>query len=197
MRISDPRLRDLPVFRCSLSTSWTLARELSVEDYLVKPVSRERLVAALRRAGKGAGRRAREILIVEDEPEMASLLAEMVRASSRRYRVRQAGDGAEALALLRERPADVVLLDLLLPRVSGYEVVREMKADAALRDVPIVVVSAKGTHDEAVRARSLDLSRASGLTVGELMGCLRASLDSLLRVGSQDNAPGQLAAPVA
>ena len=201
LRISDARFRDLPVFRCSLSTSRTLARELSVEDYLVKPVSRERLVAALRRAGKGAGKgagkRIREILIVEDEPEMASLLAEMVRASSRRYRVRQAGDGAEALALLRERPADLVLLDLLLPRVSGYEVIREMKSDTALRDVPIVVVSAKGTHDEAVRAKSLDLSRASGLTVGELMGCLRASLDALLRVGSQDNAPERLAAPLA
>ena len=186
---ADPCLRNLPVLTCSLRTSRSIAEELGVAEYLVKPVSRERLTAALRRWGKGA----RDALVVEDDPEMGQLLAGLVRASSRRCRVRRAGDGAEALEELRQKRPDVVLLDLLMPRVSGYEVLRQMKADAALRDVPVLVISAKGAREETVRTSALSLTRPDGLTVGELMGCLQSSLDVLLNVVPPDTAPVQSA----
>lgn len=180
----DPRLRNLPVYTCSLSTARLLATELGVAEYLTKPVSLEHLATALRRHGRGA----RDILIVEDDPEMARLLTEMVGSISRRSRILHAGDGMEALKALRAKRPDLVLLDLLMPQRSGYEIVREMKEDATLRDVPIIVISAKGARDETVRASTLGLSRADGLTVGELMKCLQSSLDALLDVPGEDNA---------
>jgi signal transduction histidine kinase/CheY-like chemotaxis protein len=184
---SGEDLRRLPTFTCSISTPRALAEELGVLEYLVKPVSRSRVLASLRRVGKDV----RDVLIVEDDLEMSRLLSSFVRTRSRRCRVSQVADGAEALARLRERRPDLVLLDLLIPGTSGYEVLRQMRADPALRDVPIVVISGKGDHDEAIVASTLSVSRAEGLTVGELMKCLRGSLDALLNRAPPDSVPAQ------
>ena len=76
-----------------------------------------------------------------------------------------------------------------MPRMDGYQVLAEMRADPALRDVPVVVVTARGTHEETVTAASLSVSRVGGLTVAELVACIRACLDSLL--GSPDDMPAR------
>lgn len=178
---SAPALRGLPVFRCALRTTRMMAKDLGVDAYLLKPVGREHLLSTLRRVGRGA----QEILVVEDDPEMATLLVEMIRSGSRRYRLRQAADGVEALALLREKPADLICLDLMLPKLDGYAVVREIRSDTTLRATPLVVISATGTHDETIRAEDMVITRSGGLSVGELVGCLRASLDVL--PGSSDS----------
>jgi CheY-like chemotaxis protein len=62
-----------------------------------------------------------------------------------------AEDGRQALALLRAEAFDVVLLDILMPDVDGYEVLAQMKADAALRDIPVIVISAVDEMDSVVR----------------------------------------------
>jgi signal transduction histidine kinase/CheY-like chemotaxis protein len=191
--VADPRFRNLPVFTCSLNTRRTLARELGVTQYVTKPISRAELSSIL----NGLGKRTRDVLIVEDEPEMARLLAGMIRITSRRYRIRQACDGTEALMLLREKRPDVVLLDLLLPSVDGYSVLCEMRNDSLLREIPVVVISAKGTGEEAMRTSSLGINRADGLTVGEVMRCLRGSLDALLELSAQSSVPRQTAGPAA
>ena len=186
----DPRLREIPVFHCPLSTPQHLARELGVQAYLVKPVNPERLTTVLRRLG----RRRREILIVEDDPEMARLLTEILTTTWRRVRVRTAADGAEALRLLRERRPDLLLLDLLMPGMSGYEVLRTLRADPALRDLPVVVLTARGAEETPVRAQVLSLSCARGLTVAEMVACLRHSLEAL--TASRPPAP-ETASPAA
>ncbi len=107
----------------------------------------------------------------------------MIRSARPRCRVSRAFSGAEALALMRQRRPDAVVLDLLMPEMDGHEVLERMRADESLADVPVVVVTARGGWSELVTARSLSLSREGGLTVGELMRCLRAGLDSLLCTG--------------
>ena len=79
----------------------------------------------------------------------------------------------------RERP-DIVLLDLLMPGVDGYAVLAAMREDERLRDVPVVVVSAKGAEEESVTAPGLEIVRPGGLTIGELMGCVQAAVDNLI-----------------
>lgn len=80
------------------------------------------------------------LLVVDDEPEINKLVARIFE--KRGYRVIAALDGAEALlAVQRDRP-DLVILDLNLPKIDGWEVCRRLKSDPATRDIPIVMLTA-------------------------------------------------------
>ena len=171
---------DAPVIYCALRTTRTLAHEVGVAEYLVKPMVREQLQAALRRLR----RRIRRVLVVEDDPDMRRMLARMVRAGSRGREVWESADGQEALKLLRIATPDVVLLDLLMPEMDGYTFLERARSEELLPDVPVVVITAKGYEPEAVVASELTITRGErGMTVGELARALRASLNVLLDVG--------------
>jgi two-component system, OmpR family, phosphate regulon response regulator PhoB len=93
------------------------------------------------------------ILVVEDEPDIAALVAYHLTRES--YRVRTAGDGAEALAAVeRERP-DLIVLDLMLPRVSGTDVLRELRGRPELADIPIVLLTARKEEQDRIEGLSL------------------------------------------
>ena len=80
------------------------------------------------------------LLVVDDEPEINKLIARIFE--KRGYRVNSALDGAEALAsVARERP-DLIMLDLNLPRIDGWEVCRRLKGDPATREIPIIMLTA-------------------------------------------------------
>jgi len=66
-----------------------------------------------------------------------------------------AEDGRQALTMLREQPFDLVLLDIIMPELDGYQVLEQMKADAALRDIPVIVISAEQELDSVVKGIEL------------------------------------------
>jgi two-component system sensor histidine kinase ChiS len=82
------------------------------------------------------------IIIVEDEPDTAEMFAEMLRLNG--YRVLSSYGGAAAMALISREKADAVVLDLMMPDLSGLEVLSYMRRDPRLVQVPVVIVSAKG-----------------------------------------------------
>ena len=131
--------RAIPVLVHSVVENRAFGFALGAFEHLVKPVSPEAVVQALRRArilGGGA-----PVLIADDDPDMRRLLARELEAAG--FRTRTARDGAEALeALSRDRPAAVVL-DLLMPEPDGFEVLYRMRDDAALRAIPVVVLTGK------------------------------------------------------
>jgi CheY-like chemotaxis protein len=90
------------------------------------------------------------ILIADDEPT----LRELVRASlDGNYRFAEASDGVVALQLARELDPDVIILDLMLPRLSGLDVLEELRADERLQHIPVLVMTAwNDTYDEALAA---------------------------------------------
>ncbi len=185
VRRVNGHLLEVPLFTCPLRTPRTMAEASGANEYLVKPVSQDDLLASLRRWGNDPQR----ILIVEDDPEMAGLLASMVRSTLRTCQILLAGDGEGALALARQEKPDVILLDLLLPTTNGYQVIHTIRDDPALSAIPIIVVSAKGPTTELVRVQALKLSRVDGLTIGEVMRCLKSSLDQLLHDAGADSDP--------
>ncbi|MBS1149246.1 MAG: phoB-2 [Myxococcaceae bacterium] len=93
------------------------------------------------------------ILVVEDEQDLGDLLAYNLGAAG--HQVQLARTGAAALAKLREDPPQLVLLDLMLPDISGAEVARLIRAEPATARVPIIIVTARG--EEADRVRGLEL----------------------------------------
>ena len=89
------------------------------------------------------------VLIVEDEPPQAEMLSYNLQKEG--YRVMLADDGEEGLLMARESLPDVIVLDWMLPNLSGIEVCRRLRGDAATRDIPILMLTARGEEEDRVR----------------------------------------------
>ncbi len=87
-----------------------------------------------------------KILIAEDEPDIRELVAFMLRFAG--YEVMAAANGEEAVQAATRDVPDLVLMDVRMPRMTGYDACRIMKANPDLRDVPVVFLSAKGQESE-------------------------------------------------
>ena len=173
-----------PVITCWVPAEDEAARQMGVVRYLVKPITREALLSAL----AGLGEDVSNVLLVDDEPDIVRLLSRYMasarRASTQPYRVLRANDGQRALELLRERRPDVVLLDLMLPGVDGFQVLREKNADPAIRDIPVIVISSRDPVGEPVVSNALTVMREGGLSVRDLAACVEA-ISSVLTPSSQ------------
>ncbi len=96
---------------------------------------------------------AKRVLIADDEPNIVTSLEFLMEQAG--YETKVAANGSEALDAARSFRPDVVLLDVMLPLKSGYEVCQQLKSDPATRDIRIVMVSAKGRDIEVAKALEL------------------------------------------
>ena len=116
------------------------------------------------------------VLVVEDEPAQREVLAYNLEAEG--YRVAKAEDGEEALMLVEEEAPDLIVLDWMLPNVSGIEVCRRLKTRAETRGVPIIMLSARS--EEVDRVRGLETGAddyvVKPYSIVELMARVRAQL---------------------
>jgi CheY-like chemotaxis protein len=111
----------------------------------VKPIDHQRLRAVLDGLD-GLRRPDGSVLIVDDDPALREILGSMLAEEG--WRVSTAADGEAALAAVeRERPAAVVL-DLMMPRIDGFEVLQRLRSQPTTRDLPVIVVTAKDLSDE-------------------------------------------------
>ena len=133
----DPELADTPVVMVSGVDDEGQARRLGAQAYLAKPVDSERLVRVVRRlVAPGAGR----VLIVEDEPDARELLRRPLEREG--WTVCEAGDGQEALDCLASEPVELVLLDLNMPTMDGFEFLDRLRGHAEWAKIAVVVVTA-------------------------------------------------------
>jgi two-component system, OmpR family, phosphate regulon response regulator PhoB len=117
------------------------------------------------------------ILVVEDEDALSTLLD--YNLDKEGYRVRIAADGEEALLLVQEEAPDLVILDWMLPKVSGIEVCRRLRARAETRNLPIIMLTARG--EESDRIRGLDTGADDYLVKPFAMSELSARIRAVLR----------------
>lgn len=96
---------------------------------------------------------AKTVLIVEDEQSMQRALKNKLEQAG--YAAPVANDGEEALAALRRAKPDLVLLDLIMPRMDGISVLRQMKNDEQLREVPVVILTNLSSGDKVAEAMQL------------------------------------------
>lgn len=89
------------------------------------------------------------VLVVDDDASIRKLLVAVLRREG--YRIMQARNGREALAEMRSGGTDLVIMDLVMPEVSGWQVLLERVADPALLQIPVIVVSASNTAQAAAR----------------------------------------------
>jgi two-component system phosphate regulon response regulator PhoB len=117
------------------------------------------------------------VLVVEDEAPLATLLRYNLEKQG--FRVDEASDGQEALTRIAESPPDLVLLDWMLPVMSGIEVCRQIRRRTATRDLPVIMVSARAEDQDAVRG--LNTGADDYITKPFNMDALLARMRALLR----------------
>jgi len=144
----DPALADIPVIIVSIVDEARRGIALGAAGYLTKPIARdklERVLEGIRREQKPG-----TVLVVEDDASQRETVRYIL--ASMGWKVREAANGRLALEVLKEGLPDVVLLDLMMPEMDGFQVVAEMQARAEWRGVPVIVVTSKDlTQDDRKR----------------------------------------------
>jgi adenylate cyclase len=118
------------------------------------------------------------ILVVDDVADNVEILR--MRLTSLGYEVVVAGDGEQALAQVRETLPDLILLDIMMPKIDGLEVVRRLKADASLPFIPVILVTAKASQKDVIAG--LDAGGDDYLTKPIDHGALVARVRAMLRI---------------
>ncbi len=176
--LADQALRavppKLPVILCSIpSRSWT-AHLIGADRCLLKPVQRDELLSALAEYPD-----ADDVLIADDDAGFVQLMVRYLQTAGKAYRVRYAYDGERALAMLRESPPDLLLLDLIMPHLDGFELLNVLHADPDLASISVIIVTATdhAYSDLGDGKGEVRLLRLSGLGAMQTIEYLGALLD--------------------
>ncbi len=136
---ADPALGKIPVVMLTIIDDKNLGFSLGASEYLTKPVDRDRLIKVIRRFRHEGGGRA---LVVDDDEAARDRMRELLRGES--WEVHEARNGREALEALGRGLPDLILLDLMMPEMNGFEFLAALRGRAGGEQVPVVVVTA---HD--------------------------------------------------
>ncbi len=139
---SDAVLDNIPVVMITMIDDKSIGYALGASDYLVKPIERDRLIKVLSRFHPARGGRA---LVVEDEADIRDVIARHLERAE--WSVQTAPNGRVALEMLDDERPDVVVLDLMMPEMDGFEVAEIMRQEPRWQDIPIVVVTAMDLDD--------------------------------------------------
>ena len=156
--------RDTPVLVCSLPAGQDAADALGADNYLIKPISRQALLGSLDRLGIQTG----TVLIVDDEPEAVRLFWRMLASSERSYRILTAENGEQALSILNQERPDVVLLDLTMPGMDGFQVLN-LRREASWHDVPFIITSARDPSGHPLVTNAVCIMRGGGLSLAQVL----------------------------
>jgi PAS domain S-box-containing protein len=154
---SDPELAETPVVMVTIVDDKNLGYALGAADYLTKPIDRRRLAAVLARFRRDTP--GGVALVVDDDLSSRELVAQMLEKEG--WDVTRAENGRAALDRLELLRPDLIVLDLMMPEMDGFEVADRLRRDTRWRDTPILVVTAKDLGDD-------DRQRLHGQVMGVL-----------------------------
>jgi CheY-like chemotaxis protein len=154
---------------------------LGASDYLTKPFDRQRLVSALRRYRRDGTQR--PVLVVEDDAPTRDVIKRALERDG--WAVSEAENGRRGLTSVARNVPDVIVLDLMMPEMDGFQFVAELRRSESGRRIPIVVVTAKEITDEDQRRLNGQVRRVlhkGSFSREELSAELRRALESGRRV---------------
>ena len=147
---ADPAMRDIPVIMLTMMDDKSRGFSLGATDYLTKPVDRELLHQAVERFHQADG--GSTVLLVEDDADTRIVMARILGKAN--WRVNEAGNGREALEQLGKERPDLILLDLMMPVMDGFDFLLEMRTHTEWQDIPVIVLTAKDLTEEDRRILS-------------------------------------------
>ncbi len=135
----DPALAAIPVIMVTIVDDRSIGFSLGASDYLNKPVDADKLIALLRKHCPEKARR--RVLIVEDDEATRDVIRRML--GDGQWEMAEAENGLVGLERLAEAVPDVILLDLMMPEMDGFEFISAIRRDDRWRDIPVIVITAK------------------------------------------------------
>ncbi|HEY1939056.1 MAG TPA: response regulator [Candidatus Angelobacter sp.] len=143
---SDSDTANIPIIVVSIVDQQKMGFALGAADYLIKPVDKGLLLQTLRKYTQPLTIAESLILIVDDDPLTLDLLETTLHCAG--YKTERAISGKAALATLAHTRVNGILLDLVMPEMDGFELLKHMKHDAALKDIPVIILTAKSLIEE-------------------------------------------------
>jgi len=137
---ADPAIADIPVIILTMFDDKEMGFALGASDYMTKPINRDRLVNVLRRHHHG-GHQPCQVLVVEDEPSIRQMVRRVLEKEG--WTVRDAENGRAGLQAVAESKPAVILLDLMMPVMNGFDFVRELRKNQDWQEIPVVILTAK------------------------------------------------------
>jgi len=159
---SDPLTRDIPVILASIVEQKALGFELGAADYLIKPLNADELLASLARI---VGQQQKpHLLVVDDDPAVIDMIVQLLEDSP--YQVEAVTDGVQALNTIKADPPDIILLDLIMPKLDGFGVIEKLREQPEIGEIPIIILTAKSlsaTEIETLTKRIFAIIQKQGL----------------------------------
>ncbi|MEC0227985.1 ATP-binding response regulator [Paenibacillus alba] len=141
---NDPELANIPVVIISMTDDKNLGYALGASEFLTKPIYRERLIYILDKYI--SERHSNSVLVIEDDLATSQMMTRMLEKEG--YRVTRAENGQQALECVAQALPQLILLDLMMPTMDGFEFVTELRKREEWRSIPVVVVTAKNITEE-------------------------------------------------
>lgn len=143
----DPDTSHIPIIVVTLQQNRELGIALGADDFFIKPVDPERFIARINDlAAENRRKGPKTVLLVDDDPDVHELIGEKIRELG--YRVVTADNGENGLHLARSEKPDLIVLDLLMPRLNGFETLDHLHHDPITCSIPVVVLTEKELSDK-------------------------------------------------
>ena len=171
---ADPELCETPVVLATIIADREMGLAFGAIEHLIKPVDPEQLIATLDAIAAGRGK---DVLIVDDDAATRNLFRRILTRKG--WTVREASDGKAALGQLKSIRPTLMVLDIMMPNVDGFDVLKSVRADDALADLPVIVAtSADLTREELewLKAHSGEVIRKGDTGRGDLLAALQRQL---------------------
>ncbi len=181
---ADPDLADIPVVMVTILDDSNLGYALGASEFVTKPVDRARLAAVLAKVRPAA--LPGSVLVVEDDAVTREMLGRILRRDG--WGVAEARNGREALERLAGSRPDLILLDLMMPEMDGFEFVEHLRRDGSGGRIPIVVVTAKEITEEDRRRLNHSVERIlqkGAYTQQEVVKVIRDLVESNATMGKR------------
>jgi CheY-like chemotaxis protein len=175
---ADPSTSAIPVIIVSMVDERGKGFALGAADYLVKPVGREQVLTALNRAVALPGLRP-TVVAIDDDARALELVTAVLQPEG--WTVLRAASGEDGVALTRSRHPSVVLVDLVMPGMDGFDVVAQLRGDPETAAIPIVILTAKTLtweDKERLRGQMSYVAKKGELNAGELSELVQRATES-------------------
>ncbi|MCX5719276.1 MAG: response regulator, partial [Nitrospirae bacterium] len=141
-----PETQDIPVIILSIVDNKRLGFSLGATEYIVKPVEKQVLLRKLRNLEKTTT--IKRILVVDNDPDTVKMMSNVLKEAG--YKITIAYNSRDAIASIEDFEPDLIVLNLTMPEVSGFDVIEYLKTEERAKDIPLIVVTHKDLTENEI-----------------------------------------------